>query len=206
MAASGIVLAACLFACPAVVAPADAGFAELAAGGAGWQVADLVVAPPVRRNRAAVTNIPGADNRTNATLQRTRGDFELTREMAPDGSGVCQIRVSGKTFRGDHYGGFVRAAFNATIEQLGFTYGPPNQVVDDLRSGAYYFRPNEWLRSIFRSERTFQANWTPPASAPLLDNVTAITVTVRTRSEADSYLTVHYKFGNNPGCRAVAGL
>ena len=199
MAASGIVLAACLFACPAAIVPAEPAVAEV-------QVADLLVSPPTVRRRAAVTNIPGADNRTNATLQRTRGDFELTRELSPDGSGVCQVRVAGKTFRGDHYGGFVQAAFNATIAQLQVTYGPPNQVVDDLRPGAYYFRPNEWLRSIFRSERTFQAHWTPPASAPLIDNVTAITVTVRTRSEADSYLTVHYKFGNNSGCRAVAGL
>ena len=203
MAASSIVLAACLFACPAVAAPADAGVAPTIAD---VQVADLRVSPPSVRRRAAVTNVPGLDNRTNATLLRPRGDFELTREMAPDGSGVCQVRVAGKTFRGDHYGGFVQAAFNATVAQLGATYGPPNTLVDDLRAGAFYFRPSEWLRSIYRAERTFQAQWTPPASAPLVDNVTAITVTVRTRSEADSYLTVHYKFGNNPGCRAVAGL
>ncbi len=202
MAASGIVLAACLFACPVVVAPADAGAAPVAE----VQVADLRVSPPAVRRRAAVTNVPGLDNRTNATLQRTRGDFELTREMAPDGSGLCQVRVAGKTFRGDHYGGFVQAAFIATVAQLGVTYGPPNALINDLRPGAHYFRPSEWLRSISRAERTFQAPWTPPAAVPLVDNVTAITVTVRTRSEADSYLTVQYKFGNNPGCRAVAAL
>ncbi len=202
MAASGIVLAACLFACPAVV-PAEPGVALSIAG---VQVADLRVSPPTVRRRAAVTNVPGIDNRTSATLQRTRGDFELTREMAPDGSGVCQVWVAGKTFRGDHYGGLVQAAFNATVAQLAVSYGPPNQLIDDLRPGADYFRPNEWLRSIFRAERTFQAQWTPPASAPLVDNVTAITVTVRTRSEADSYLTVQYKFGNTPACRAVAAL
>lgn len=169
-------------------------------------MADLRVSPPTVRRRAAVTNVNGADNRAAATLQRTRGDFELTREMAPDGSAVCQVRVAGKTFRNDHYGGYVQAAFNATVAQLGVTYGPPNKLVDDLHPGAHYFRPSEWLRSIYRSERTYQAHWTPPASAPLVDDITAITVTVHTRSEADSYLTVQYKFGNTPACRAVAAL
>jgi hypothetical protein len=192
--ASGLFLAACLFACPVEADPAEA------------RLAMRVVAPPVLTRRPSITNVPGADNRTNATLQRTRGDFELVRVMAPDGSGVCQIRIAGKTFRGDHYGGYARAAFTNTLEHLRAAYGPPNEVVDQLRPDAYYYRPSEWLRSVFRNERVFQAHWTPPVQAPLMDGVTGITVAVRSRNETDSYLTVQYRFGNAPGCHAVAAL
>ncbi|MBM4438673.1 MAG: hypothetical protein FJ029_15930 [Actinobacteria bacterium] len=170
------------------------------------QLAMWVDGPAPIRRRAAVTLVPGADNRTAATLQRTRGDFELVRVLSPDGVGVCQIRVAGKTIRGDDFGGRVRAAFDATLQQLHLAYGPPNELVDHLVPGAYYRRPSEWLRSIVRNERTWQAHWTPPVSAPLVDNVIGITVAVRTHNEYDAYVTVQYRYGNAPGCRATAAL
>lgn len=191
-----IALAACFFASSAVAAPLPTAIAALPDDT--QTVAMLTVAPPAIRRRPAQVQQPGggADQRVGgAVIQRVRPEFQLVRIMAADGAGVCSIRVTGHTFTQDRWGGAVRFAFDAAQDQLTATYGPLSEMVDNLRMGAYYAAPEEWVEAVFRNERIFEAAWAP--QTPLYDDVTAITLTVRAVNKNDAYLSLQYRFANH---------
>lgn len=118
--------------------------------------------------------------------------------------GVCGIEGMGFQHLSDEYGKATQAAFSAVRAALNSRYGPSIDY-DYLHNGASATSPNEWVKSIFQKQRTFESYWNKESGANLPPVVTSIKLDVLALSNNFSFVVIVYRSNNFEKCRGKGG-
>lgn len=130
---------------------------------------------------------------------RTHPEFEMYAVQMADGPGVCIVKAVGVSHQNDRYGNSVRSAFDEVRSQIEGTYGK-SRLNNFLRPGALWKDTNEWVMSIHKNERAYQAVWGGLAGPAIKNNVNEILLDVVAQNQSEAYLVIQYRMSNFKAC------
>jgi hypothetical protein len=113
--------------------------------------------------------------------------------------GVCRINAGSEIYRNDRYGTEVQRRYKEIENQLTGVYGSGTDF-KYLRDGALWKDPDEWVMSLYQSERTFSKNWAKKSGAKLKDGIAEISLSVNGLSSDASFIVIQYFFENLDLC------
>lgn len=117
----------------------------------------------------------------------------------PPKSGLCRVGAGTDVLQSDAQGTELRSRFQEIRAQLEAVYGA-SQLVDRLRQSALKREPSEWMKSLFKGERTLAATWSKERKVTLPDGVRLIRLAAAGSSETSGFVGVEYEFDNTAQC------
>ncbi|ESQ93283.1 hypothetical protein ABAC460_00860 [Asticcacaulis sp. AC460] len=148
-----------------------------------------------------VIGVSGLVKEALVTVPQPDPEFELYMVSVSETAGVCNILAVGVTYKDDHDGQKVMAAFDRLSRALAETYGMPMDSQNELKAGAVWKDDADFAASVLHEERDVYMMWLG-SRKPGAENILNIMLAVQASSESETQLVLKYDFKNAPkACR-----
>ncbi|MDG5494533.1 hypothetical protein [Niveispirillum sp. BGYR6] len=134
--------------------------------------------------------------------KKTHSAFKLYIAYAHPSTGMCLISGIGLTKINDKYGTETRKVFEDLREQLSRVYGASG-TYNIIEKDAIWKDDDEWMMSIYKNERTYEALWDKESHPHLKDDIEEILLYISALNDSSGYVTVRYRFSNWDKCKTA---